>query len=174
MQTLQLTRIGTLAATHGLDGSIVMMHSLLGNKKALNSIKTIFIELRKESYIPYFITGQKNMGDNQLLLQLEDIHNVEAAKALAGKACYIEAEELERRQLATYHASLKGYAIVDVSLGRIGIIDELFETPGQVLAAVMYNGREVLIPVIDATLQRIDHHTKEIILQIPEGLLGVY
>ena len=114
------------------------------------------------------------MGENQLLLQLEDVSSMETAKALAGKACYIETEVMEGLQLATAHASLNGYTIIDSSLGKIGIIEELFETPGQVLAAVMYNGKEVLIPIIDATLQRIDHRTKEVMLHIPEGLLSVY
>jgi 16S rRNA processing protein RimM len=50
----------------------------------------------------------------------------------------------------------------------------LFETPGQVLATVWYQGKEVIIPLVDATVVGIDGSRKTIQVRLPEGLLDVY
>ena len=35
-------------------------------------------------------------------------------------------------------------------------------------------GKEVLIPINESFLKKIDHKKKEVILELPEGLLDVY
>ena len=50
----QYFKIGKLAASHGLQGDLVLQHSL-GKKTSLKGLETIYVELSKDNLLPYFI-----------------------------------------------------------------------------------------------------------------------
>ena len=50
----QYFKIGKLAASHGLKGDLVLQHSL-GKKTSLKGLEAIFLEEKKDNFIPYFI-----------------------------------------------------------------------------------------------------------------------
>ena len=51
-------KIGKLVSTFGLKGELVLKHHL-GKKTSLKGLKAIFVEERKESFIPWFIENTK-------------------------------------------------------------------------------------------------------------------
>ncbi len=55
---MEYVNIGRVSSTHGLDGTLLIRHNL-GNKQVFQKIPHIFIEVRRESYIPYFIEEKK-------------------------------------------------------------------------------------------------------------------
>ena len=66
-----------------------------------------------------------------------------------------------------------GYQVNDQ--GRnLGTILEIIEQPHQVLCRLEMESKEVLIPVNEQTLVKIDHSSKTLLLRLPEGLLEVY
>ena len=54
----QYFKIGKLAASYGLTGELILEHSL-GKKTSLKGLQTIFIEDKKDSFLPYFISSTK-------------------------------------------------------------------------------------------------------------------
>ena len=54
MHMSEYFKIGKLAASFGLKGELVLEHSL-GKKTALKGLEVIFLEDKKDSFIPYFI-----------------------------------------------------------------------------------------------------------------------
>jgi len=165
--------IGKIASAHGLDGKVVLRHNL-ESKNAFQKIGHIFIELRRESYIPYFLEEKKVLNHEELLLKLDEIDSVELARTLTGKAVYLEEEIFAQLKPKAISGTMIGFTILDTTLGEIGIIEDLLETPGQVLATLQYKGKEVMIPLIDATIIAIDGAKRTITVNIPDGLLDVY
>ena len=51
-------RLGKLVAAHGLKGELVLKHEL-GKKSSLNDLKTVFVEEKKNTFLPWFISGQE-------------------------------------------------------------------------------------------------------------------
>jgi len=47
-------KIGKLAASTGLKGELVLQHNL-GKKTAFKGLEAIFLEEKKDSFMPYFI-----------------------------------------------------------------------------------------------------------------------
>ena len=47
-------KIGKFAASYGLLGELVLQHNL-GKKTSLKGLETIYIENRKDDFLPYFI-----------------------------------------------------------------------------------------------------------------------
>ena len=68
---------------------------------------------------------------------------------------------------------LIGYQTHDKVKGALGVIEDVLELPMQYLAKVNYNKKEVLIPLNDETIERIEKKTKTIYFNLPEGLLDI-
>ena len=56
----------------------------------------------------------------------------------------------------------------------LGEILELIEQPHQLLCRLEIKGKEVLIPLHEETLQKVNHTKKEILVELPDGLLDIY
>jgi len=165
--------IGKLSGAHGLDGKLVLRHKLEG-KNIWKKIPHIFVEVRRESYIPYFIEEQNVVNHEEVLLQLDEVDSVEIAKTLAGKKVYLEEEVYAGLMPKAVMDNMVGFKVIDEKLGELGVIEDLFETPGQVVATIQYQQKEVIIPLIDSTIKGIDGMKKTITVSLPDGLLDVY
>lgn len=165
--------IGKITGTHGLDGKLIVRHQLEG-KNIWNKIPHVFIEIRRESYIPYFIEAKSELNHDEMMLKVDEVDSVEMAKAFSGKKVYLDAEVFAKLQPKAVSGNMIGFKIVDQTLGEIGLVEDLFETPGQVLATVQFKGKEVIVPLIDATIKNIDGAKKTITVSLPDGLLDIY
>lgn len=170
---MDFKKIGKLAGTHGLDGKLVINHNLQG-KNIWKKIPHVFVELHRESYIPFFIEEMKVMNDEEVLVVLDEIYSVEAAKKMSGKSVYLSTETWDELQPNVVSLTMVGFTITDKTIGKIGLIEDLFETPGQVLASVLYQNKEVMIPLIPSTIIEVNAMQKNILVQLPDGLLEVY
>jgi 16S rRNA processing protein RimM len=56
----------------------------------------------------------------------------------------------------------------------IGEILEVIEQPHQLLCRLEIKGKEVLIPLHEASLKKIDHKKNQVLVELPEGLLDIY
>ena len=56
----------------------------------------------------------------------------------------------------------------------IGILEQVIEYPAQPLFQIMKNGVEVLIPVIDEVIDKVDRENKTIYINAPNGLIELY
>ena len=165
--------IGKLATTHGLEGRLVLRHNL-EDKGIWNKLPHIFIEIQRESYIPYFIEERKVISHNEVLLKLDEIDSVELARTISGKSVYLEEEVYARLKPKAISGTMVGFTISDKTIGVLGKIEDIFETPGQVLATLHFKGKEVLVPLVEATIIKVDAATRTIYVDLPAGLLDVY
>lgn len=168
---MDFVKIGKIAGVQGLNGKLILQYDRKGKHPQL---KHVFVELKRESYIPYFIEAQKKINEEQVGVQLDEVNSVESARELLGKNIYIEKERYATLYPKGAGGDLTGFIIEDSRHGRIGEIQAVFETPGQVIASVRYRGKEVLIPLAENIITRIDMSVKTIKVNLPEGLLEVY
>lgn len=159
-------------AVHGLQGELLLKHEL-GKKTSLKGLQAIFIEENKNSFLPWFIESTKIKNDEEIYLRLESIETREAATRLIPKEIWIPEEDFKKFTAKTAPASLLGYTIINKT-GPLGEILELIEQPHQLLCRLEIKGKEVLIPLHDETLQKINHQKKEVSVELPDGLLEIY
>jgi len=89
MSSMEYFNIGKLVAQHGLKGELLLKHTL-GKKKSLKNLPAIFIEEKKNSFLPWFIESSKIKTDDEVYLKLEGINTREAAMKLVKKTSTIE------------------------------------------------------------------------------------
>ena len=58
--------------------------------------------------------------------------------------------------------------------GEIGLIENVYEMPAHALAQVMVDSKEVLIPLMEESIVKVDKRKKEVTVNIPEGLMDIY
>lgn len=165
-------KIGKLVAVHGLKGELILKHEL-GKKTSLKGLAALFIEEKKTSFIPWFIESAKIKSEEEVYLKFESVNTREAAIKLAQKEVWLPESDFKKFAAKTSPASLLGYTIIDNETS-LGEILEVIEQPHQLLCRLDIQGKEVLIPLHEEFLQQIDHKKKQVIVQLPEGLMDVY
>ena len=165
-------KIGKLVAVHGLTGELLLKHEL-GKKTSLKGLQAIFIEEKKNSFLPWFIESTKIKSENEIYLKLEGVNTREAAIKLTQKQIWVQEVDFKKFAAKSAPASLLGYTIIN-DKEPLGEILELIEQPHQLLCRLEIKGKEVLIPLHEATLKKVNHTKKEVQVELPDGLLEIY
>ena len=165
-------KIGKLVAAHGVKGELVLKHEL-GKKTSLKGLQTIFVEQTKSSFLPWFIETVRIKNEEEVFIKLEGISTREAAIKLTPKEVWFKEADVKKFSAKSSPINLLSYTVINEG-NPIGEIIEIIEQAHQMLCRIEINKREVLIPLNESTLTKIDHKKKEVIVQLPEGLLEIY
>ena len=163
---------GKITKTHGLKGEVTVKLDV-ANPEDFKDLRYLLIEDRG-NLIPYFIENQKINGD-KMIVRLQDVKNVEQAVAFMGKAVFLPNEfmpELEDDDF--YYKEIVGFKMVDAQKGEIGEISDVLEYPTQAVIQVMKDEKEILIPIHDDIIQKVDKKAKILTVKAPEGLIDMY
>lgn len=164
--------IGTMVATHGVDGTLILRHAL-GGRTDFPDVEVFFIETSKDELLPFFPTEAKVRNTSESFLRLEGIHTPERARGLLKKRVWLPATEARRLTAKNAPITLLGYLVVADGEELCQVL-EVIEQPHQILLRGMVQGKEVLLPLNESTLVEIDHAGLKVMLELPDGLLDVY
>ena len=164
--------IGKIVAVHGLKGELLLKHEL-GKKTSLKGLQAVFIEDKKDSFIPWFIESTTIKSEEEIYLKLEGVNNREAAAKLTQKKIWLPEADFKKYASKSSPAGLLGYTIIDQGQS-LGQILEVIEQPHQLLCRLEIQGKEVLIPLHEDSLEKVDHRKKQVLVDLPEGLLDIY
>jgi 16S rRNA processing protein RimM len=64
--------------------------------------------------------------------------------------------------------------VVDENYGELGTIKEILDYPNQAVMQIFRGDKEVLIPVNDDIISKVDRETRTIHIKAPEGLIDIY
>jgi 16S rRNA processing protein RimM len=165
-------KIGKFVNTFGLKGELVLKHNL-GKKTSLKGLKAIFIEEKKESFIPWFIENTKIKNEEEIYLKLDGVNIREQAIKLTQKEVWLPEEEFKKFSAKSSPINLLGYHIVEGEQ-VLGKILEVIEQPHQILCKIEFNKKEALIPLHEETIKKIDRKNQQVIVSLPPGLLEIY
>lgn len=144
---------------------VFFQHPFSGKK-----INTLFIG--DNSPLPYRVELLQSLGNNLYLLKTSDCINRNQSEELAGKKIYVAEDDFDKYFESDDASSLIGWkAVADGK--TLGMIEDVFALPQQYLAQVMMAGKEVLIPLNEATIVKTDRTKKVLTLKLPDGLLDI-
>jgi 16S rRNA processing protein RimM len=172
IRAVEYFKIGKLVATYGFKGELVLKHEF-GKKTSLNGLQNIFIEDKKDSFLPWFIESSKIKNEEEVYLKLEGLDTKETAARLAAKEVWVTEADMKKFTAKSAPLNLLNYTIISEKRS-LGTILEIIEQPHQLLCRIEINEKEVLVPLNESTIKKIDHKKKEVIVELPEGLLEIY
>jgi 16S rRNA processing protein RimM len=162
---MNLLESGYFSRSHGTKGQLVFKSTLNFEPE---EIKVVFVEL-SGSKAPYFITEFKNAGAD-LVLSLEGVDSPEKAKGLINKKVFIDESLIQPESSDDY----SGYAVHEVSKGSLGEVSYVSENGAQQLLHLNYQGKEIILPLVDEFIQELDHTKRVIYYRAPQGLIELY
>lgn len=135
-------------------------------------LDSAFVEV-KGQLVPHFFAIDQLNG-NRAIVTFEELSPDQAA-ALAGHDLYLPLDTLPKLGgNRFYFHEVVGFRVVDSSHGDIGTLEQVIEYPAQPLFQIMKNGTEVLVPVIDEVIDKVDRENKTIYITAPNGLIELY
>ncbi|MBS1746864.1 MAG: 16S rRNA processing protein RimM [Bacteroidetes bacterium] len=164
--------IGKIVATHGVNGGLVIKHAL-GKKTDFKNVTAIFIEVKRDEQLPYFHENTIVKNIEESIIKLEGIDTKEAASKLLQKKIWITKQDFEKLVSKDAPVNLTGFIVFNYS-EKLGVIEAVIEQPQQILLQLIINNKEVLIPINESTLKKIDRKKKEVHVVLPDGLLEIY
>ncbi|HSC53128.1 MAG TPA: ribosome maturation factor RimM [Phnomibacter sp.] len=169
---IDVVSVGKLVASFGIKGEMILVHGL-GKKTDLKGVTAIMVEEKSGSKLPYFLVAAKAKSEEETIVQLEGVESKEQATALLQKQVWLKREDFDKHASAQAPISLIGYTVVDEGK-LLGAIEEIIEQPHQLLATIYIGKKEVLIPLHEESLLKIDRKKKQVHVSLPEGLLDIY
>ncbi|WP_299366185.1 ribosome maturation factor RimM [Winogradskyella sp.] len=139
-----------------------------------DNLDAIFIDLRG-NLIPFFIESSQLHKSDLLRIKFEDIDTEADAETLITSELYLPLELLPKLDgNKFYYHEVIGFTIKDSSFGDVGVIKAINDSTAQALFEVDRNGIEILIPMNDEFIVKVDRKNKSIEVNTPEGLIDLY
>ncbi len=135
------------------------------------NLEAVFIELGKD-LLPFFIEKSSFQRGNELRVRFEDVKTEQDAEAILRKEVYLPLEFLPKLTGEQfYFHEVLGFGLVDVNQGPIGIIESINDSTAQALFVVRDGEDEILVPMVDDFIKKVDRKKKEVLVETPEGLI---
>ena len=164
--------LGRIAKTHGLKGEVTIKLEA-DDPSAYLEMKHFFLEINKV-LTPFFVEKITMSGD-KFFIAIQDVKTIEQAQNLVGKSVYLPLEMLPKLSgKQFYFHEIVGFTVIDMEKGELGPISQVLEYPTQAILQVMKGKKEILIPILDQVIQKVDRDKKILNISAPEGLIDMY
>lgn len=164
--------LGHIVKPHGLNGELQVIFDV-DSPQDYKNLESVLLDI-KGQLVPFFVESLRLTG-TRILMALEDIETVEDAEGYRGAKLYLPLDILPELESETqfYFHEIEGFAVVDTQHGELGPVIGVYDMGPQNLLAIEHKGQEVLVPIVDPLVQRIDREKKELHVQLPDGLLDL-
>lgn len=159
--------LGQITKTTGFEGSVIVRLE----KRFIENIplmESVFLEIDGKP-VPFFIASSEYAGADILKLSFTDYESVEKAEEFRGCNVFLTSGTADAD--ADPYSGMLGFTVADQSGQNIGTIEEIIENPGQLLLRIVSPERkELLLPLHEDLVIRIEKRKRRIIMEIPEGI----
>lgn len=165
--------LGKIAKKFSFKGE-VLVYLDTDEPELYENMESVFVELNK-NLVPFFIEESALHKNDFLRVRFEDVSSEADADAIMGCELYLPLTflpKLEGNQF--YYHEVIGFKIEDQRLGIVGEIVSINDSTAQPLFEVLNGNIEMLIPMIDQFLVKIDRENKKVVMNLPEGLIEMY
>ncbi len=165
-------KIGRMGKPHGVKGEL----SMQCDDDVFDRVDADYLVLDVDGIlVPFFIEEYRFRSDDVVLMKLEDIDSEQQARELTGYDVYFPhslADNGESKEVSWQQ--LQGFKVLDHQhddhvVGRVAGID--VSTVNTLLEVEREDGSDVLIPASEELVVDVDIASRQIVLDIPDGLL---
>jgi 16S rRNA processing protein RimM len=166
--------LGYVKKTVNRNGEIIIFFDV-DDVAPYKKLRSFFVEM-PSGLVPFFIEKIQFRHNNEAIVKLEGIDDETKAELLKGKALWLPMEQLPKLTgNRFYFHEVIHWHVFDEKNGDIGIIKDVLENSVQPLFQIIHpSGKEILIPIHDDILKKVDRDNQHIEIIAPEGLLELY
>ena len=165
--------LGRIVAKFSFKGEVLIKLDT-DEPELYTEMESVFVEYN-ENLVPFFIERSYLHKSTLLRAKIEDIDTEQDAEDMIGAELYLPLEQLP--QLPDdkfYFHEIIGFDVIDQQYGNIGKIVSINDTTAQALFEIDKDGKQILVPMNDEFIEKVDKKNKEIKVITPEGLVDLY
>ena len=186
-----LQQVAQVLKSNGTDGELVLGFREIAPED-INLQEPVFIVFDGLP-VPFYIESFAKRGNTKALVRLTGICSMEDVEEIAGKAVYIEEDQLPEMSIEEDgYAALVGWVLLtpagdfstslemteeeseiteEPELIEVGEITDFLDIPNNPCIEVETENGAVMIPLHEDLILSVDPEYQEIIMQIPAGLI---
>ena len=166
--------IGTIVSKFSFKGEVLIKLDS-DDPEMYEEMESVFIALGN-NLVPFFIEKSTLHKSDLLRVKFEEIETEADAEALLRHKVYLPLAVLPKLSgNKFYYHEVIGFQVEDLLYGVVGKIVGINDSTSQALFEIENeNGNEILIPMADEFIEKIDRTHKKIIVKTPEGLIDLY
>lgn len=173
MQKKDCFFVGKIVKKYSFKGELLIKLDTDDPEQFLE-MESVFVEQHK-NLIPFFIETSSLHKSSLLRVRFEEVENEADADALVGKELYLPLQLLPPLSgNKFYYHEIIGFTVKDLSFGEVGTVIGVNDNTAQHLFIIEKDNKEILIPINDEFIVNVSRKSKEITLQVPEGLIELY
>ncbi|HOP00229.1 MAG TPA: ribosome maturation factor RimM [Bacteroidales bacterium] len=162
--------LGRISKIHGFEGAVTVKIDRSFVEK-IPEMESVFLEIEGKP-VPFFIEDYEYRGGDTIRLSFTGYDSYERVKEFSGCRIFLTSGDsaTDKKEDLTF----QGYTIILPEATLLGTIKAVTEKPGQWLLNVSTpEGKELLIPLHEDLIVSIDKRKKNIMMELPEGLLDI-
>src|SRR5690606_1855518 len=173
MQKENCFYVGKIVKKYSFKGELLIKLDT-DEPELFEDMESVFIELRN-NLVPFFIESSQLHKSELLRVKFEDVDTEQDADSLLKCDLYLPLEFLPKLEDDKfYFHEIIGFTVEDVNFGTVGIVKSVNDSTAQALFEIDRDGIEILIPMNDAFIKKVDKKKKIIVVETPEGLIDLY
>jgi len=173
MNKVDCFNLGYVAKLHGFKGEVSLFFDV-SNPEDYSQLDAVFIDIGN-NLTPFFIQQIKSKGKGFFQVKFETVDSEHDAKRILRKDLYLPLKLLpELGDKNFYDHEIVGFEVVDEEFGPCGIVEQVVDYKINPLLQIKYKNKEVLIPLIENLVQKVDRANKTLKIKAPSGLIQLY
>nr|WP_299345932.1 ribosome maturation factor RimM [Allomuricauda sp.] len=138
------------------------------------NMESVFVSMGS-NLVPFFIDKCRLHKSALLRIDFEEVKDEATADKLIGSELYLPLDllpTLTGNQF--YFHEVIGFTVIDEAHGNIGVIRAVNDNASQDLFELEKDGKQLLIPITDDIISKVDRKKMEIHVKTPEGLVDLF
>lgn len=165
--------LGKIVSKYSFKGEVLVKLDT-DDPEQYKNLESVFVSLGN-NLVPFFVDRCRLHKSNLLRIDFEGVKDEASADNILGAELYLPLSLLPKLEGDKfYYHEVIGFEVIDVTHGSLGIIESVNDSGAQDLFEIKKGDIELLIPVSDDIIQKIDRKQKQIHVKTPEGLVDLY
>jgi 16S rRNA processing protein RimM len=166
--------LGYIAKLHGFKGEVSLFLDVT-DLSSYTDLQFVYLEVIPGQLVPFSIEKMKVMNKGFAVVQFNGIDSEAKAKEILRKNAFLPLTLLpELNETEFYDHEIIGFQVIDVNEGGIGLAQQVIDLSSNPLLQIDWDGKEVLVPLFKGLVKRVDRNSKELLVELPPGLLDLY
>ena len=162
--------LGRVNRTHGLKGELKFA-PLDDDGQVLESLDRVMLGDAQEELKEFRVESLRGVPGSRII-KFSGLDSVEEAKALTGETLYRHRDDFDRLPAGEYYRfEIEGLKAYDDDGKYYGRVVEIIATGSNDVYVVQDEDRELLLPMVDSVVHRIDLEQGKLTFHVVEGLI---
>ncbi len=165
--------LGRVVSKYSFKGEVLVKLDT-DDPEIYQNLESVFVSLGN-NLVPFFIDRCRLHKSDLLRIDFEEVKTESDADRIMRSALYLPLAMLPKlKGDKFYFHEVIGFTLMDSVHGDIGIIQSVNDSTAQSLFEVQKGEKQLLIPITDEIITKVDRNNKTIAVTTPEGLVALY